>query len=369
MSRLLAGDVGFVMGPAVEAVNTARLVGDKRSESWCRLVIGFCPPFWPAHLRLAYELAGEVGSPMLAALASAALSIGGTEADGVALLRQMAASASTSANQSLSATCTVAEAAYMTERGELDQARDLAWSVAVNPDVMPGLRLIAIGQVLEVAFVRADLDGAESIMATRQELARLWPLGGWQWYAVNDLRLAWLRGERPHISDMNSLHWTVRLGAPPISVRDTAAAGLDRGQDLDIAELCRMIDTPQPGSLLDASISAIRGERALRDGDRSAGTKLWASALAAALAGGYRLVAIDALEALGCVATADSKLEFGAALIASAQAEREAIGYLWRFSGRERVLSAASAALGLRRIGAVVRPLAETGRRALAEFG
>jgi predicted ATPase/transcriptional regulator with XRE-family HTH domain len=368
MSRLLAGDVGFVLGPAVEAVNAAPLVGDKRSEAWCRLVIGFCPPFWPAHLRLAYELAGEVGSAMLAALALAALSIGGTEADGEALLRQMAAYASTSANQSLLAACSVAESAYLTERGELGPARDVAWSVAANPDVMPGLRLIAIGQVLEVAFISADLDGAESIMATRQELARLWPLGGWQWYEVNDLRLPWLRGERPPISDMNSLHWTVRLGAPPISVRDAAAAGLDGGQELDIAELCKMIDTPQPGSLLDASISAIRGERALRDGDRMAGTKLWASALAAALAGGYRLVAIDALEALGCVAASDAKLELAAALFASAQAEREAIGYLWRFTGRRRSLRAASAMVSSRQIGAEPQPLAEAGRRALAEF-
>jgi predicted ATPase/transcriptional regulator with XRE-family HTH domain len=368
MSRLLAGDVGFVMGPAVEAVDTARLVGDQRSESWCRLVIGFCPPFWPAHLRLAHELAGEVGSPMLAALASAALSIGGTEADGADLLRQMAANASTLANQSLLAVCTVAESASLTERGQLDSARELAWSVALNPDVMPGLRLIAIGQVLEVAFIRADLDAVESIMATRRELARLWPVGGWHWYEVNDLRLPWLRGERPHISDMNSLHWTVRLGAPPISMRDAAAAGLDGGQEVDIAVLCKMIDSPQPGSLLDASISAIRGERALRDGDRLTGTRLWASALAAALVSGYRLVAIDALEALGCVATSDAKLELAAALFASAQAEREAIGYRWRFTGRQRSVNAASAAVEVRQSGADVRSLAEAGHLALTEF-
>ena len=64
-------------------------------------------------------------------------------------------------------------------------------------------------------------------------------------------------------------------------VRDMSLADWGR-KELDIAELCKMIDTPQPRSLLDASISAIRGERAVRDGDRTAGTKLWASALAAA---------------------------------------------------------------------------------------
>ena len=107
MSRLLAGDVGFVMGPVVEALDVAHQAGDKRSESWCRLVIGFCPPFWPAHLRLAYELAVEVGSPMLGALASAFLSIGGTEADDQTLLRQMTANSSKLANQSLEAVCAV----------------------------------------------------------------------------------------------------------------------------------------------------------------------------------------------------------------------------------------------------------------------
>ena len=61
MSRLLAGDVGFVMGPVVEALDVAHQAGDKRSEAWCRLIIGHCPPFWPAHLRLAYELARRGG--------------------------------------------------------------------------------------------------------------------------------------------------------------------------------------------------------------------------------------------------------------------------------------------------------------------
>ena len=178
MSRLLAGDVGFVMGPVVEALDAAHQAGDKRSESWCRLIIGHCPPFWPAHLRLAYELAVEVGSPMLGALASAFLSIGGTEADDEALLRQMTSNSSKLANQSLEAVCAVTRSAHLIELGELDAARDLAWSVAVNAQVMPGLRLIAIGHVLEVAFIRADADtgrddhghapGAGAVVATRR---------------------------------------------------------------------------------------------------------------------------------------------------------------------------------------------------------
>ncbi len=369
MSRLLAGDVSFVMGPVVEALDVAHDAGDKRTESWCRLVIGFCPPFWPAHLRLANELAVEVGSPMLGALASAFLSIGGTEGDDQTLLRQMTADSSKLPNQSLQAVCATAHSAYLIERGELEAARDLAWSVAVNAQVMPGVRLIAVGHVLEVAFIRADVDTAEMIMAMRQELARLWPLGGWQWYAVNDLRLPWLRGERPHISEMNSLHWTVRLGASPIGMRDAAAAGLDGGQPLDIAEVGKTLDTPEPGSLLDASISALRGERALRMRDSSRGGKLWASALEAATTSGYRLVAIDALEALGCLAASESKLELAAALLASARAERQAIGYLWRFSGRQRSLNAATAVLESRGILGQVCPVSEAGRLALAEFG
>ena len=305
---------------------------------------------------------------MLGALASAFLSIGGTEADDEALLQQMTAHSSKLANQSLDAVCAVTRSAHLIELGELDAAWDLAWSVAVNAQVMPGLRLIAIGHVLEVAFIRADADTAEMIMAMRQELARLWPLGGWQWYAVNDLRLPWLRGERPHISERNSLHWTVRLGTTPLVMRDAAAAGLDGGQELDIAEVCKTFDPPQPGSLLDVSISAIRGERALRVGDSSGG-RLWASALAAAMAGGYRLVAIDALEALGCLAASESKLELAATLLTSAQAERREIGYLWRFTERQRSLGAATAVLGGGDTPGQACPLSEAGRQALAEFG
>jgi predicted ATPase len=369
MSRLLAGDVNFVMGPVVEALDAAHDGGDKRTEAWCRLVIGSCPPFWQAHLRLAYQLSEEVGSPMLGALASASLSIGGTEGDDRTLLRQTTANSSKLPNQSLQAVCATAHSAYLIERGDLDAAWNLAWSVAINAQVMPGVRLIAVGHVLEVAFIRADLDTAEMIMAMRQELARLWPLGGWEWYEVNDLRLAWLRGERPHISEMNSLHWTVRLGANPIGVRDAATAGLHGGQSLDIAEVCKTLDTPQPGSLLDASISALRGERALLARDSSIGGKLWASALEAATAGGYRLVAIDALEALGCLAASESKLELAATLLASAQAERQAIGYLWRFTERERSLSAATAVLESRGTVGETCPLAEAVRLALGEFG
>jgi predicted ATPase/transcriptional regulator with XRE-family HTH domain len=368
MSRLLAGDVGFVMGPVVDALEIAHHARDKRSEAWCRLIIGNCPPFWPGHLRLAYELGVEIGSTMLGALASAFLSIGGTEGDDEALLQRMTAHSSRLANQSLEGVCSVTRSAYLIELGELDTAWDLAWSVAVNAQVMPGLRLIAIGHVLEVAFIRADADTAEMIMDMRQELARLWPLGGWEWYAVNDLRMPWLRGERPHVSEWNSLHWTVRLGTNPLVMRDAAAGALDGGQELDIAEVRKSFDPPQPGSLLDVSISAIRAERVLRVGDSSGG-RLWASTLAPALVRGYRLVTIDALEALGCLAASESKLELAATLLASAQAEREEIGYLWRFTSRQRSLMAATAVLENRRRSDSVCPLSEAARLAMAEYG
>ena len=236
---------------------------------------------------------------------------------------------------------------------------------------MPGLRLIAIGHVLEVAFIRADADTAEMIMAMRQELARLWPLGGWQWYAVNDLRLPWLRGERPHISDMNSLHWTVRLGTTPIWRSATPRPpDWTAGRNSTLPRCARRSTPQSPVRSLTLSISAIRGERALRIGDSSRGRKLWASALAAALAGGYRLVAIDALEALGCLAASESKLELAATLLASAQAERQAIGYLWRFTGRQRSLSAATGrARGSAGPSDRCAQLSEAGRLALAEFG
>jgi predicted ATPase/transcriptional regulator with XRE-family HTH domain len=368
MSRVLAGDVGFVMGPVAEALDVAHQAGDKRSEAWCRLIIGNCPPFSPAHLKLAYELGIDLDSPMLGALASAFLSIGGTEAGDEAWLQRMNSHSSKLANQSLESVCAVTRSAHLIELGELDAAWDLAWWVAVNVRVMPGLRLIAIGHVLEVAFIRADADTAEMIMAMRQELARLWPLGGWEWYEVNDLRLPWLRGERPQISEWNSLHWTVRLGTTPLVMRDVAAAGLDSGQEVDIAEVRKTFDPPQPGSLLDVSISAIRGERALRVGDSSGG-RLWAAALAAAIAGGYRLVTIDGLEALGCLAASESKLELAATLLAAAQAGRQEIGYWWRFAERKRSLGAAAALLGDTDAPGEAYPASEAGRQALAEFG
>jgi hypothetical protein len=128
-------------------------------------------------------------------------------------------------------------------------------------------------------------------------------------------------------------------------MRDAAAAGLDGGQELDMGELCKTLDTPQPGSFLDASISTVRGERALRRGDPSTVGRPWASALTTATAGGFRLLAIDALEALGGLAASESKPELAATLRASAQAERQAIGYLWRFIERQRSLDAATALL------------------------
>jgi hypothetical protein len=151
-------------------------------------------------------------------------------------------------------------------------------------------------------------------------------------------------------------------------MRDVAAAGLDNGQELDIAELSKTFEPPQPGSLLDVSISAVRAERALRGGDSSGG-RLWASALAAALARGYRLVAIDALEALGCLAASESKLELAATLLASAEAERQQIGYLWRFTERQRSLGAATTLLRAGDTTGLACPLSEAGRQALAEFG
>ena len=104
-------------------------------------------------------------------------------------------------------------------------------------------------------------------------------------------------------------------------------------------------------------------------GDSSRSTQLWVSALAPALARGYRLVAIDALEALGCLAASESKLELAATLLASAEAERREIGYFWRFSGRERSLGAATALIECGEAPGHVYPLSEAGRLAVTEFG
>jgi hypothetical protein len=87
------------------------------------------------------------------------------------------------------------------------------------------------------------------------------------------------------------------------------------------------------------------------------------------MVGGYRLVTIDALEALGCLAASESKLELAASLLACAHAERKEIGYLWRFTERQRSVGAATAVLGGGGTPGEACPLSDAGRQALAEFG
>src|SRR5437763_3074201 len=81
MCRLLAGDSTFITTTLPQGAADAEAVGDQLARGWCQLIIGSRPPFDPAYLLDAYQLALAVESPMLAALAAASITYGGTEAD------------------------------------------------------------------------------------------------------------------------------------------------------------------------------------------------------------------------------------------------------------------------------------------------
>ena len=87
------------------------------------------------------------------------------------------------------------------------------------------------------------------------------------------------------------------------------------------------------------------------------------------MAGGYRLVAIDAIESARMPGSVRVETGAGGHPARVGEAERREIGYLWRFTERQRSLGAATTVLGGGDTQGQACPLSEAGRQALAEFG
>ncbi len=346
MSRLLAGDVAFIITALPEAAVAAREAGERLAEGWCRLVLGSRPPFEPEHLVAAYDLALAAGSPMLAALAAASVAFGGTEVDNREWLARADQHGRTISNASLKAARDLARLDDWTERGRFDDAESLARSIVLDPQVIPGLRLVAIGHVVQLAFLRSDLESAELAMSMRDELSRMWPVGGWRFFAVDDLRVDWLRGERPELSDANSLHWTTRMGMTPRVVGGACRAAIDRGQPLDVRVVAKTVIAPSAGSLLATTIAAIEGAQAIVAGADELAWSRWLAALAASSAYGYVLLGCDTLEAIGYLAARRGDREAAATLLSSAQSCRDQIGYRFRFTFEQQAIDATWADIG-----------------------
>jgi hypothetical protein len=246
----------------------------------------------------------------------------------------------------LHATRDLARTDDWTERGRFADAEKRAMAIALDPQVMPGLRLVAIGHIVQVAWLRADLALAEEAMAIRRDVARIWPLGGWRFVAVDDLRLAWLRGEHPPLAETNVLHWTTRMGITPGPIRAACRAAIDRGEHPDVLVYARAAVAPSAASLLGTTISAVEAASAAVEGDDNRARSHWSHALTTALAGGYVVVACDALEGLACLGTRDGDRGTSATLLRSAEACRKEIGYRFRFPFEERAVDAAWTAIG-----------------------
>jgi predicted ATPase len=346
MSRLLAADFEFIAGPLPAAVDAARSEGDHLAEGWCRLVLGSRPPFDPAELLAAYELAGIAGSPMLSALTAASVAFGGVEPDNAEWLARAREHGDRLSNSSLQATRDLAQSNDCAERGRFEDALRLAMSTLLDATVMPVLRLVAVGHVVQVAFLRANIELAEQAMEMRNELSRIWPVGGWQFLEVNDLRVDWLLGRRPEFTAANSLHWTTRMGVTPSTVRAVCRAGIDRGECLDVTVVSKSSAQPSPGSLMAASLDSVLAAQSVMAGDLERARVRWAEALSTATSSGYIVLACDALEALGCLASLQDQGPYAAVLLASAAACREEIGYGFRFTAEQRAVDDAWRAVG-----------------------
>jgi predicted ATPase/DNA-binding XRE family transcriptional regulator len=365
MSRLLAGDVPFVATTLPVAATRARASRDRWAEAWCRLVLGNRPPFDPTELLTAYELAGDVDSPILAGLVAASVAFGGTEPDSEAWLQRADEHAAGTRNSSLRAVRDLARTDDWTERGRFAEAEQRAMAIALDPLVMPGLRLVAIGHVVQVAWLRADLELAERTMAVRQDVARIWPLGGWRFIAVDDLRVAWIRGEQPPLTDSNVLHWTTRMGITPGPIRAACRAALDGGAQPHVMTYARAGAPPSPMSLLGATFAAVEAALAALNGDDDAARVCWSRSLTTALAHGYVVLGCDAMEGLACAAR-DLDATTSAVLLQSAAACRDEIGYRFRFEFEQRAVDEAWAATARAADDAATLPWTDAAKLALS---
>jgi predicted ATPase/transcriptional regulator with XRE-family HTH domain len=341
MTRLLAGDAAFVAGAITRAAAIAADRADAYCEGWCKLVLGSLPPRDPDWFTTAYELGSAARSPSLAAIAAAHVAVGGTEADADEWLARIDALAPGVRTISVRATCDVARADALIERGRLDAALALATAVTTNPRVMPSLRILGLGRIVNVAFQRCDQDLAALASALMADLARAWPSGGLLRFNLQNLRLALLRAERPSSSEL--LGWAPAMAFQPGGLRTICRNAMDRNERLDPAEFAGYSSPPASGSLLAASVSAVQGAQASVDGDDAEAARHWMTTLRVAADREYLLLACDALEAFAGITCRQRSWPAAARLLASADRLRREIGYRFRFDFEQAAVDRARA--------------------------
>ena len=346
-ARLLGGDMDF-LGAIARAHAIAKDLGDHRTQGWCELALGTRPPFDGALLASAYKLGAGGSSPTLATLAAIFLAYGGTEEHREQLLRRASELSDGLGNATLSAACQVAWADSLVEQGRLTEALDLAVPAAFDPEVMPTVRLLGIGRTLQVAFYRSD-PGLGALAATMShELAKIWPAGGpWltsSWTVFGNLLQMWsglLRGERPPAPDLRTLGRATRMALTPSAVRTICQAALDRGDRLDPADVAMATSPPTPGSLMAASLAAVRAAHAMLDDDPATARRCWSEVLSAAAPEQYLLLICDALEGLGCLAAQQGDTTRASMFLAAAGQCRHDITYQHRFRFEQALLDQA----------------------------
>jgi len=345
LTRLLAGDTVFVATAVPKAAAIASERGDSYCEGWCKLVQGSLPPRDQGWFTAAYELGTAARSPSLTAIAAAHLSVGGSEADTDGWLSRIDQFAGDLRIASVRATCDIAMIDVLIERGRLDAALDLAMAATMNPRVMPSLRILGLGRIVNVAFQRRDDELAEMARALMADLARAWPRGGMLSFKLQDLRLGLMRGEHPPGADF--LAWSPAMAFQPGGLRTICRNSIDRGERLDPAQVARYARPPQPGSLLAASIAAVDGAWSGLSRDDDATASHWSAVLRAAANHGYLLLACDALEAFASLAAHRSAPGLAAQLLAAADQLRSDIGYRFRFDFEQASVDQARSAIAV----------------------
>jgi len=345
MARLLAGDTAFTVNVLPRADAIARAAGDDLTRGWCCLAQGSWPPFRAERLAAAYEL-GMQSSASLAALAAVSIAASGIQPD-AGYWQQAASLTGQLQNSSLRAAHDAALAERLIECGQLDVALELARAAAINSRVMPVVRLMAVGRMLHVALQRRDPKLGAVAEALQDELAHgLAGLGPWQ-SGLRGPRRQLLHDRRPSRPPGRPAGPEFRMTLTPGLVRSFCRIAIDAGERLDPLAFAREAEPPVAGSLLAASIDAVRGaQAAVLDGDDQRAALHWAAALAAAAPEGYLLLVCDALEALGCLQARHGALGTAAQLLAAARRCRDEITYRFRFSFEQAAIDAAVAAIG-----------------------
>lgn len=351
-ARVLSGDAAF-RSAISEAEKIAREAHDLLAEGQCCLTQGYGAPFDADRLAAAYELGATSCSPLLAGVAAVALASGGTDDQRETWLGRAGAMVEGLENSTLRANYELARADSLMERGEMQEALDLATEAALDRRVMPTTRLLGIGLALQVAVNRTDLGGEELVERMTDELAQVWPVGGswltssWTAYgALLQLWLALLRGEDAPVLRPEDLRRLTRLAVTPSVVRSVCRAMIQAGGRPEASEYANGASPPTPGSLMATSIAAVEAAIAVIEGDDEEAGRCWAKVLELAAANEWRLLACDALEALGCLASRRKDIARAERLLAAADQRRQDLAYRFRSGFEQEQVDQAWATIG-----------------------